>query len=93
MTAPALTGKRCQCSACGERFNSVSVFDRHRVGYFDSAEHRGARRCLHHREMLARGWLLNAAGFWIERRREAATVRVEAPRGGWRASRVQGEAA
>lgn len=93
MTGPALTGNRCQCSACGERFNSVSVFDRHRVGYFDSAEHRGARRCLHHREMLARGWSLNAAGSWIERRREAATVCAEAPHAGWGATGVQGRAA
>jgi hypothetical protein len=60
-----LTGKRCHCSACDEYFNSVSVFDRHRVGNWlnDGAN----RRCLTIDEMVARGWSINANGFWIER--------------------------
>ncbi|MCC6170659.1 MAG: hypothetical protein IT481_01390 [Gammaproteobacteria bacterium] len=54
-----LTGARCRCGGCGERLNSITAFDRHRVGPFE------ARRCLSPEEMLARGWLVNSAGFWI----------------------------
>jgi len=67
-----LTGSRCQCPRCGEHFNSVSVFDRHRVGNWE-AEGRN-RRCLTVLEMLSRGWRLNRRGFWIERQR------IDAPR-------------
>lgn len=54
-----LTGMRCRCAACSENFNSVSVFDRHRVGSPAN------RRCLSMSEMFARGWSVNGAGFWI----------------------------
>jgi hypothetical protein len=58
-----LTGSRCQCAACGEYFNSTGMFDRHRTGaYSDFGAH---RRCLTASEMLAKGYLKNAAGFWI----------------------------
>jgi hypothetical protein len=68
--APRLTGSRCRCPTCGEYFNSTSVFDRHRVGLWrDQGIH---RRCLSGDEMTARGWSLNAKGFWIERQRSAA---------------------
>lgn len=67
MIAARLTGSRCQCSACGELFNSVSVFDRHRVGNW---EDRGAkRRCLTIPQMQSKDWRVNARGFWIERSR------------------------
>ena len=60
-----LTGNRCRCSSCGEHFNSVSVFDRHRVGdWKDRGLH---RRCLTVAEMHSRGWALNSAGFWIRK--------------------------
>jgi hypothetical protein len=63
MIARGLRGGRCQCAGCGERFNSMSAFDRHRVGLWRD---RGAwRRCLSPEEMLRAGWSLNAAGFWI----------------------------
>jgi hypothetical protein len=62
-----LTGVRCRCGACGQHFNSVSVFDRHRRGnYRDHGVH---RRCLTPAEMRAKGWQVSGAGFWIERRR------------------------
>lgn len=60
----ALSGKRCECAACGERFNSVSTFDRHRSGRLDHGE---PRRCATPAELSARGWSRNARGFWIER--------------------------
>lgn len=56
--------RRCRCSACGQYFNSPSTFDRHRV-----EPSRGIRSCLSLREMFSKGWLLDAARFWIERKR------------------------
>lgn len=42
-----LTGRRCQCAACGKYFNTVSAFDKHRAG-----SHRlDSRRCLETDEM------------------------------------------
>lgn len=67
MIAYRLTGIRCRCSCCGERFNSVSIFDRHRVGSYQECS--ALRRCLSIDEMVVRGWERNARGFWIERQR------------------------
>jgi len=64
-TTARLTGSRCQCEACGQLFNAVSVFDRHRVGGWD--DHGRNRRCLAGAEMLAKGWRMNTKGFWIRR--------------------------
>jgi hypothetical protein len=77
MIAAKLAGSRCMCSSCGELFNSVSVFDRHRVGGWDD---RGARRqCLTPLGMFAKGWRLNARGFWIERHRIDVFPRIAVP--------------
>lgn len=67
MIGHKLTGNRCRCAKCGTLFNSVSVFDRHRVGSWQDAGK--YRRCLSVDEMVARGWSQNARGFWIERQR------------------------
>jgi len=73
---PRLAGARCQCAVCGKYFNSVSTFDRHRVGNFkDSGRN---RRCLAVAELWAKGWSTNSAGFWIERRRAASTAQIPA---------------
>ena len=61
---PKLTGNRCQCTACGEYFNGLQPFDKHRVGEYAKAGQRNTRRCLAVAEMEARGWMRNAAGFW-----------------------------
>lgn len=76
---PKLTGNRCECAACGDRFNSTSTFDRHRTGAHGTPT---GRRCLTAAELTALGWSKNARGFWIERamRRDAATVRIETRR-------------
>lgn len=64
MSGQGLTGNRCECGACHQRFNSVSAFDLHRAGV------RGVdRHCREPSEMLAIGMSQNALGFWIERRR------------------------
>lgn len=71
-----LTGRRCQCAACGECFNSETAFDRHRRGRLDKGE---PRRCANQAELLARGWARNGRGFWIESAmpRRPNTVRVQ----------------
>lgn len=55
-----LTGNRNQCQGCKQYFNSVTAFDKHRVG-----EHGVDRRCRTPEEMTALGMLINHAGFWI----------------------------
>ena len=62
MTAPLLTGNRCQCDACGEYFNGIQPFDRHRIG-----RHGIDRRCLAVADMAIAGYTRNAAGFWCQR--------------------------
>jgi hypothetical protein len=55
------------CSACGQDFSSVAMFDLHRVGvhsYDWSPERPDGRRCLDEEEMEAKGWELNADGRW-----------------------------
>ena len=72
MNKPQLSGARCPCAVCGKYFNSVSTFDRHRVGDFKESGRN--RRCLAVAELWAKGWSTNSAGFWIERRRVASTA-------------------
>lgn len=88
MSSPKLTGCRCQCSACGHYFGSVTVFDRHRVG-----EHGVNRRCLSGDEMSALGWERNERGFWITRRLEAARVAIFRASGSAPATTPQGRSA
>ncbi len=53
----------CMCSrvggGCGKKFTSVAAFARHRTG-----EHGIDRRCRTDEEMLARGMVRNARGYW-----------------------------
>ena len=51
----------CLCGECGEYFNSVSAFDKHRTGNFEDK----SRRCLTPAELRGKGWLHNARGLWI----------------------------
>ena len=53
-----LSGDRCQCTACGEYFNSTYAFDKHRKGDYK------ARFCLSVDEMIAKGFGKNPKGFW-----------------------------
>lgn len=63
---PKLTGNRCQCPTCGEYFNGAAGFDAHRIGeYAKAAQPHDPRRCLTLAEMIARGWIRNAKGFWV----------------------------
>lgn len=54
------TATRNQCASCGEYFNSVGAFDKHRTGHFGVD-----RRCRTEDEMLAAGMCKNAAGYWV----------------------------
>lgn len=56
-----LRGRHCRCAACLLEFNSISAFDRHRVG--DGRD----RRCLTTNEMIALGMRLNRGGWWVSR--------------------------
>ncbi len=60
-----LTGNRCQCAACGEYFNSVSAFDKHRRG-------KERRFCWSVQQMQSAGMGKNRAGYWVGSFREAA---------------------
>lgn len=72
MSAPKLTGNRCQCTACGQYFNGAQPFDRHRVGDC------GNRRCLSVAEMEAAGFIRNAVGFWCDRANAKHAMRPRA---------------
>jgi hypothetical protein len=72
MNTPKLTGNRCQCTACGDVFNSTTAFDRHRVGDYST---RVSRQCQTSAELIARGWSHNAAGFWITESRTQREAR------------------
>lgn len=50
---------RCRCSGCGEHFNSVGAFDKHRT--IDNGE----RRCMTIAEMQELGMAMNAAQYWV----------------------------
>jgi hypothetical protein len=67
-----LTGSRNQCPTCGELFNSVSAFDRHRRGSYQKR----TRHCLTPEEMTAKGMTKNEGGFWVtEKRKPSAPLR------------------
>lgn len=73
-----LTGNRCQCAKCGEYFNGLQPFDKHRVGEYAKAGQRNTRRCLAVAEMKARGWTRNVAGFWTTEARAQRAARHRA---------------
>lgn len=54
-----LRGDRNQCAGCGQYFNSLHAFDKHRTG-----EHGLDRRCLSPDEMTAKGMHVASDGFW-----------------------------
>jgi hypothetical protein len=80
MKARRLSSARCLCRNCGEYFNSIRAFDRHRVSVYP-----GNRRCLSGEEMCDHGMSVNKSGFWITKphakhRIEAAPIRISAAR-------------
>lgn len=57
---PRLTGRRCQCAACGAIFSGESAFAIHRVGKLVDVPPAYGRRCLDAAEMESAG--LNLVG-------------------------------
>ena len=55
----------CECTACGECFAGLSLFDQHRVG-----EHGHGRCCRSPQEMTGKGWTKNRHGRWRRAPRE-----------------------
>ena len=78
MIALKLTGNRCQCPTCGEYFNGVQPFDKHRIGSYAKPGQPNTRRCLAVAEMEAAGFIRNAAGFWCDRADARHTTRPRA---------------
>lgn len=69
MISRRLTGHRCQCTGCGEFFNSVSAFDWHRVTPLSAngtPRLRSIRRCLTVEEMYRKGMSTNHSGYWLK---------------------------
>lgn len=52
------SGQSCECSVCGEIFNSLHGFDTHRYGKLE-------RFCLTPEEMRKSGMSINSRGRWI----------------------------
>jgi hypothetical protein len=75
-----------RCTACGEDFGSVELFDRHRIGRhaYDFAQGlelglEDGRRCLDAGEMRERGWSLTQRGRWIDPARDPRRRLRETP--------------
>jgi hypothetical protein len=75
---PRLTGNRCQCPTCGEYFNGVQPFDKHRTGDYAKPGQPNTRRCLTVAEMIAAGFIRIAAGFWMSDSRGQRAARQSA---------------
>ena len=61
-----VTHHRCQCRGCGEFFNSVHAFDKHRVGVYDIRAPGYGRHCRTPAEMEAAG-MSNSDRGWISK--------------------------
>lgn len=59
------TTNTSECTGCGEFFNSVYGFDKHRVFEKAKVEDWDTRTCLTPPQMRAKGWTKNARGLWI----------------------------
>ena len=60
---PEKPSKVCGCRACGEVFNSLSAFDRHRIGKYPN------KQCLTAEELTEKGWKQNTKGYWRQPKR------------------------
>lgn len=54
----------CECRACGLKFQSVVVFDKHRVGAYDLAAPGFGRHCLTTDGLRAAGMSPDSRGCW-----------------------------
>jgi len=61
----ALRGEHNECPGCGQLFNSMKAFEKHRTGSHTD----NGRRCLTVAQMEAIGMMRNAHGWWITEQR------------------------
>ena len=52
---------KSRCRGCHQMFTSLSAFDLHRTGKYEHKK----RRCLTGQEMLEKGMVQNAKGWWM----------------------------
>lgn len=65
----------CECTGCGEFFNSVAAFDRHQYGVGDDV------RCMTVKEMRAKKMTHNERGLWVTKLKAAGVVEARQGRG------------
>jgi hypothetical protein len=65
------------CIGCKQQFNSLGLFERHRVGDHTIWEGNNRRRCLTVEEMQSRKWEPNKYGKWVDRSKENNWFKVE----------------
>ena len=53
---------RCECTACGKLFGSVTGFDKHRIGKYTIPD---TRRCLKEKELKEKGLTKNDKGVFV----------------------------
>lgn len=73
MNVLRLTGRLCLCRGCGQHFNSLTAFDRHRIDGFSG------RCCLSPDGMRQRGMNLNRLGFWVSEPMPERHIRASGP--------------
>jgi predicted nucleic acid-binding Zn ribbon protein len=66
-----LKGDHCQCTACGDYFNSTAAFDKHRWGDWDN------RHCKTQEQMFAAGMALSGTGWWLTAKRDDSSLPFE----------------
>ena len=81
MTLRRVTASRCCRRGCGEFFNSISAFDRHRGTPYcvnGTPRSRSFRRCLTAEEIFLKGLTQNTSGFWIKESRKGSCGSADA---------------
>ena len=68
-----LSGRRCQCAACGKFFSGDTAFDRHRVGKIVDVAPDYDRRCMDDGEMEKSGLKLNGVIWRWAKDRDGST--------------------
>jgi predicted nucleic acid-binding Zn ribbon protein len=63
-----LAGDHCQCTACGNYFNSTAAFDKHRWGDYED------RHCKSEEQMFAAGMALSGTGWWLTAKRDDSSL-------------------
>ncbi len=60
-----ISTNHCECTGCGEFFNSAYAFEKHQIWGKPDGQGNQAMRCLTPAQMVAKGWSRNEGGWWI----------------------------